>query len=85
MSLLRRCISDAGVDETSVDSIYLVGGASRSPIVERLVKDAFPAVHVSRRGDPKTSVALVPRAPCARAGFLQRAGRQHAGGVAVDG
>ncbi len=58
VNLLRRCITDAGVDEASVDSIYLVGGASRSPIVERLVKAAFPDVHVSRRGDPKTSVAL---------------------------
>ena len=58
VNLLRRCITDAGVEEAAVDSIYLVGGASRSPIVERLVKAAFPNVHVSRRGDPKTSVAL---------------------------
>jgi actin-like ATPase involved in cell morphogenesis len=58
VTLLRRCINDAGVDESKVASIYLVGGASRSPIVERLVRGAFPGVAVSRRGDPKTSVAL---------------------------
>lgn len=58
VGLLRRCINDAGVDESKLASIYLVGGASRSPIVERLVRAAFPGVPVSRRGDPKTSVAL---------------------------
>ncbi len=58
VSLLRRCITDAGVDESKVASIYLVGGASRSPIVERLVRNAFSGVAVSRRGDPKASVAL---------------------------
>ncbi len=58
VTLLRRCVNDAGVDESAVRSIYLVGGASRSPIVERTVKAAFPTIAVSRRGDPKTSVAL---------------------------
>ena len=58
VNLLRRCITDAGVDESKLSSIYLVGGASRSPIVERLVRAAFPGVAVSRRGGPKTSVAL---------------------------
>ena len=58
VTLLRRCVNDAGVDESAVHSIYLVGGASRSPIVERTVRTAFPTIAVSRRGDPKTSVAL---------------------------
>ena len=58
ITLLRRCISEAGVSEDSLAAIYLVGGSSRSPIVESMVRAAFPNLRVSRRGDPKTAVAL---------------------------
>ncbi len=58
IALLRRCINEAGVSEESLAAIYLVGGSSRSPIVESMVRAAFPNVRVSRRGDPKTAVAL---------------------------
>ncbi|HEY4333008.1 MAG TPA: Hsp70 family protein, partial [Ilumatobacteraceae bacterium] len=56
--LLQRCLVEAGVTPAELAVIYLVGGASRSPIVEATVKAAFPTVRVSRRGDPKTAVAL---------------------------
>ncbi len=55
--LLDRCVTEAGLDPTQLAGISLVGGSSRSPIVERMVKEAFPAVPVIRRGDPKTAVA----------------------------
>ena len=55
--LLDRCVSEAGLDSSQLSGISLVGGSSRSPIVERLVKQAFPSVAVIRRGDPKTAVA----------------------------
>ncbi len=58
VTLLQRCIGNAGLDANQLAGIYVVGGASRSPIVERLVQQSFPGVPVSRRGDPKTSVAL---------------------------
>ncbi len=55
--LLDRCVMEAGLQAEELAGISLVGGSSRSPIVERLVKDAFPTVPVIRRGDPKTAVA----------------------------
>ena len=56
--LLVQGVSDAGVDPHSLAAVYLVGGASRMPLVERSVTEALPAVTVSRRGDPKTAVAV---------------------------
>ena len=57
VALLQRCVEEAGFDESSLAGISLVGGSSRSPIVEEMVKQAFPNVPVIRRGDPKTAVA----------------------------
>ena len=55
--LLERCVQEAGLASAQLSGISLVGGSSRSPIVERMVKAAFPTVPVIRRGDPKTAVA----------------------------
>ena len=58
ISLLGRTIANAGLTPQSLTAIYLVGGASRAPIVERLAAEAFPGLTVSRRGEPKSCVAL---------------------------
>ena len=58
VELMRRCIVDAGLQPAEVSAIALIGGASRSPIVSEMVIAAFPGMSVSRRGDPKASVAL---------------------------
>jgi hypothetical protein len=58
IDLTERCVRDAGVDPQRLAAVYLVGGASRSPIVARRIEARFPGVVVSRRGDPKTSTAL---------------------------
>ena len=55
--LLDRCVTEAGLEPSQLSGISLVGGSSRSPIVERMVTEAFPTVPVIRRGDPKTAVA----------------------------
>jgi actin-like ATPase involved in cell morphogenesis len=55
--LLDRCVHEAGLQPSQLSGISLVGGSSRSPIVELMVKEAFPDVPVIRRGDPKTAVA----------------------------
>jgi molecular chaperone DnaK len=56
--LLVQGVTDAGVDPQSLTAVYLVGGASRMPLVESSVTEALPNVPVSRRGDPKTAVAV---------------------------
>lgn len=56
--MLGTTIADAGVPVPELAAIYLVGGASRIPLAERLLREAFPSVPISRRGDPKMVVAL---------------------------
>jgi molecular chaperone DnaK len=56
--LLVQSVRDAGVDPADLASVYLVGGASRMPIVEQKLTAALPGTVISRRGDPKTVVAV---------------------------
>ncbi|MEM9745278.1 MAG: Hsp70 family protein [Actinomycetota bacterium] len=63
VDVMRQTASGAGLDPGDVASIYLVGGASRTPLVEEQVRAAFPGVPVSRRGDPKGVVALGATSP----------------------
>ena len=56
--LLVQCVRDAGIEPASLAAVYQVGGASRMPMIERTLSAAVPGVPVSRRGDPKTAVAL---------------------------
>jgi len=65
VELLVRVVGDAGLQPERLAAVYLAGGASRSPLVERLVGAAFPGVPVSRRGDPKTAVAVGATHPAA--------------------
>jgi actin-like ATPase involved in cell morphogenesis len=58
VDVMRQTALGAGLESSDLSSIYLVGGASRTPLVEELVSAAFPDVPVSRRGDPKGVVAL---------------------------
>ena len=56
--VLLQCVRDADVEPQALAAVYLVGGASRMPIIERTLAQALGDVPVSRRGDPKTAVAL---------------------------
>jgi hypothetical protein len=56
--LLVQSVRDAGVEPSDLASVYLVGGASRMPIVEQKLAAALPGTVISRRGDPKTVVAV---------------------------
>ncbi|MCU1367117.1 MAG: Heat shock protein 70, partial [Ilumatobacteraceae bacterium] len=58
VTLLERCIAEAGIDAGRLAGISLAGGASRTPMVEELVGRAFAAVPLIRRADPKTAVAI---------------------------
>ena len=56
--ILVQCVRDAGIEPLSLAAVYLVGGASRMPLIERSIAAALPGVAISRRGDPKTAVAI---------------------------
>jgi WD40 repeat protein/actin-like ATPase involved in cell morphogenesis len=58
VAVTQQCVSDSGLRRRDLSAIALVGGASRSPLVEELIASAFPGTAVRRRGDPKASVAI---------------------------
>lgn len=58
VDLLERCVDDVGIDPSQLAAIHLIGGASRMPLAATTVEEAFPGVEVSRRGDPRTAVAV---------------------------
>ena len=53
VAVMRQTADAAGLGSDALSSIYLVGGASRTPLVSESVGAAFPGVPLSRRGDPK--------------------------------
>jgi len=58
VQVLKHIVADARLDPSDLHAIYLVGGASRTPMVETLITDAFPLTPIAKRADPKTVVAL---------------------------
>ncbi|MEL6892837.1 MAG: Hsp70 family protein [Actinomycetota bacterium] len=58
VSVLRQTASGAGLGDGDIDTIHLVGGASRTPLIEASLRSGFDAVDISRLGDPKGVVAL---------------------------
>ncbi len=82
IELLERCIRDAGIDPTRLAAVYLVGGASRTPLIARMIEERFPGIPISRRGDPKTSTAIgaalaVRSEELSSSDAAQRAGQGH--------
>ncbi len=65
IDVLARTASDADVATEDLGAIYLTGGASRTPLVEARIRDAFPGVDVLRRADPKLAVAIGATLPAA--------------------
>jgi actin-like ATPase involved in cell morphogenesis len=58
VAILERSVAAAGLAPGDLAAIHLAGGASRIPLVEARLVAAFPGVPVTRRADPKTSVAV---------------------------
>lgn len=65
VQVLKHLVSDVGLGPTDLHAIYLVGGASRTPMVETMITDAFPLTPIAKRADPKTVVALGATSPLA--------------------
>ncbi len=70
VAVMLQTAEGAGLDAAALSSIYLVGGASRTPLVGESVASAFPGVPLSRRGDPKGVVAVGATHPRATPTFL---------------
>ena len=76
IDVLRRCVEDSGIEIAQLHAIFLVGGASRSPLARQMLADAFATTTLSRIGDPKAAVALgATHASAARAQSAPRGAR----------
>ncbi len=67
----RRALADAGLDGRRVDGVVLVGGATRTPLVRRHVRELFGQEPLTDL-DPDTVVAL---GAAVQADLLERGGR----------
>jgi len=70
--VLTAAIADAGLGPAQLSAIYLVGGASRTPLVKKLLAERFPGKLTSHPGDPQTVVALGAAANWDRAADLDK-------------
>lgn len=54
--LVARAMASTGV--TSIDRIVLVGGSTKSHIIQKMLKEKFPHLHIMNSFEPDLSVAL---------------------------
>lgn len=54
--LVARAMASTGV--TSIDRIVLVGGSTKSYIIQKMLKEKFPHLHIMNSFEPDLSVAL---------------------------
>ena len=57
MELVKKCLSDANVDKRNVDEVVLVGGSSRIPKVQEMLKEFFNGKEACKTINPDESVA----------------------------
>jgi endoplasmic reticulum chaperone BiP len=54
---VRQVLTDAGMDVSDVDEVVLVGGSTRIPIVQKLLKEFFDGKELSKGVNPDEAVA----------------------------
>ncbi|XP_047965750.1 heat shock cognate 70 kDa protein-like [Salvia hispanica] len=57
IELVEKCLSDAKVEKSSVEEVVLVGGSSRIPKVQELLKELFDGKEASKSINPDEVVA----------------------------
>ncbi|XP_042027658.1 heat shock cognate 70 kDa protein-like [Salvia splendens] len=57
MELVESCLSDANVEKSSVDEVVLVGGSSRIPKVQQMLKELFGGKEAYKTINPDEAVA----------------------------
>ncbi|XXG54670.1 hypothetical protein AAC387_Pa03g2490 [Persea americana] len=57
IELVKNCLIDAKMDESSIDDVVLVGGSSRIPRVQQLLKDLFGGKELCKSINPDEAVA----------------------------
>merc|ERR1711974_448311 len=57
MGPVEKCLKDSGIDKKSVHDVVLVGGSTRIPKVQSMIKDFFNGKEPNRSINPDEAVA----------------------------
>ena len=57
MESVEKCLKDAKMDKSTVDDVVLVGGSTRIPMVQQLLRDFFNGKELCRSVNPEEAVA----------------------------
>ena len=57
MELVEKCLKVAKMDKSTVDDVVLVGGSTRIPMVQQLLRDFFNGKELCRSVNPEEAVA----------------------------
>jgi L1 cell adhesion molecule like protein len=57
MKIVESCLTDANVDKSKVDDVVLVGGCSRIPQVQQLLRDFFNGKELCKSINPDEAIA----------------------------
>ncbi|XP_074267561.1 heat shock cognate 70 kDa protein-like [Silene latifolia] len=55
--VVKRCLNDANISTSDVDDIFLIGGSTRIPKIQELLKELFEGKELSRNINPDEAVA----------------------------
>ncbi|KAL9163954.1 hypothetical protein ABFS82_06G075200 [Erythranthe guttata] len=56
MELVEKCLRDANIEKSSIDDIYLVGGSTKIPKIQQLLKEFFNGKEVRKSRNSKYAV-----------------------------
>ena len=57
VTILQRLLQDAGLTPDGIDTVLLVGGSTKMPMIKKVVDEMFPGAGKVRRADPDLAVA----------------------------
>ncbi|XP_078162749.1 heat shock cognate 70 kDa protein-like [Carex rostrata] len=57
MGLVTKCLEDAHMDKTAIDIVVLVGGSTRIPTVQQMLKELFDGKELCKSINPDEAVA----------------------------
>jgi len=57
LELIKKAIRDAGLDESEIDELILIGGSTRIPKIKQMIHNFFPEMKINESMNPDETVA----------------------------
>jgi len=55
--IVEKCLNDAKLKKEEIDNIVLIGGSTRIPVIQNILKNMFPGKELDHRINPDEAVA----------------------------